>query len=392
MSGGLGGGKPTMSLTKMAITLMTKAMIPNMTKESMKQFDKALSNAIGRGFIQMRKSNSFLGSLLADLFAPKTDYSTKIGTKYERGPLPWDGEAKQALVEVIPTYLAKLNAILGGEEKYYDYEEGKFKTVRQIQAEKEKLINDAAQRAGGEFRDELIKDAKGNKELERQIDTYFREAFDDGREYDLLAFIADPKTLAKKYGITENAAKHIINNYKRYKAKSSTTGAMNKKNELYPKYVINREIERSDLTNRFRNMGGEHSIFVKLEDGSITAIDDGKDKKGKKNNNQGGSGGGAVGGSVGKTTGKTTEAKKNPTDNIFGVDDSFDIGEIEGEIGDFFISGDKIYLVASKWVEDEFTGDGTVGPDGMTSEDSEKVEENEAAEETETVEELTIIM
>lgn len=106
-----------------------------------------------------------------------------------------------------------------------------------------------------------------------------------------------------------------------------------------------------------------------------------------KNNNQGGSGGGAVGGAVGKTTGKTTEAKKNPTDNIFGVDDSFDIGEIEGEIGDFFISGDKIYLVASKWVEDEFTGDGTVGPDGMTSEDSEKVEENEAAEETETVEE-----
>ena len=280
MSGGLGGGKPTMSLTKMAITLMTKAMIPGMTKESMKQFDKALSNAIGRGFIQMRKSNSFLGSLLADLFAPKTDYSTKIGTKYERGPLPWDGEAKQALVEVIPTYLAKLNAILGGEERYYDYEEGKFKTIRQIRAEKEKLIADAAERASGDFGRELKKDAAGNKELEREIEKYFRKAFDDGKDFDLIAYTTDPKALASKFGISEAAAKHIIERYKAYTAKPDVRGALNHRSNLYGDYVINRELERSDLTNKFRNMGGEHSIFVKLEDGSIVPADE-KDLKKK---------------------------------------------------------------------------------------------------------------
>ena len=50
--------------------------------------------------------------------------------------MPFDGETKKAIVDVIPAYLARIeSAISGMPERVYDGKSGKFKTVRQVQKE-----------------------------------------------------------------------------------------------------------------------------------------------------------------------------------------------------------------------------------------------------------------
>ena len=83
---------------------------------------KALRN------LQKNKYDGGLKGLLAQLFGIEEPGQYKYDTsKYERGVVPFDGETKKAITEVIPDYLSMiLSAISGQEQKHYDYSKGKF--------------------------------------------------------------------------------------------------------------------------------------------------------------------------------------------------------------------------------------------------------------------------
>ena len=53
-------------------------------------------------------------------------------SKYNRGPVDWDGESKKALTEVIPTQLAMIISQLGGTPKVFNYKTGRWETVKQV--------------------------------------------------------------------------------------------------------------------------------------------------------------------------------------------------------------------------------------------------------------------
>ena len=54
--------------------------------------------------------------------------------EYEKGTITWDGESKKALVEVIPTYLRRIeSALTGREERIFDYDEGVFVSQKRLQ-------------------------------------------------------------------------------------------------------------------------------------------------------------------------------------------------------------------------------------------------------------------
>ena len=282
MSGGM-SGKNTLSLTSMILKGGLQLMMPGMTKESLKQFDKALSNAIGRGFRQMRKnaSGNILVDLLAGIFAPKQDFSRTVSTRdYEKGPVPWDGVARKALVEVIPTYLAKLNAILGGDEKYYDYEEGKFVSVQDIRKKRSEMDNNAALAAGGDFRREIIKDAAGDKKIEREVENFFREAFLNGKDISLAPYLASPSLLAADFRISTDAAKRIINTYHRLQERSKQ-GKANKYANTYSDWANDVYVGRSDLHDRYRNLAGTDDVILNLFNGNIAEIPEEKKGKGR---------------------------------------------------------------------------------------------------------------
>ena len=79
----------------------------------------------------------FLGSALG-IKSTKTKVDL---SKYEKGPIPFDGMTKKSIVEIIPTYLSKiLAAISGKEEMVWNAETGKYQTISAMRADYTKNV------------------------------------------------------------------------------------------------------------------------------------------------------------------------------------------------------------------------------------------------------------
>ena len=71
---------------------------------------------------------------------PKVSKYVNLGD-YEKGTITWDGESKKALVEVIPTYLRRIeSALTGREERIYDYDSGEFVPYKKLKENYEKRL------------------------------------------------------------------------------------------------------------------------------------------------------------------------------------------------------------------------------------------------------------
>ena len=203
------------------VVSVVDAMIPKMTKEAMKLMNDTIKDAmfagLARGGMKARRSNNPVANLLGEMFLPKDGYKDKLDTRnYEKGQVAWDGIARKSLVEVIPTYLAKIYAALGGEEKYFDYESGKFVKLEQIKADHEYDKRVAAVRAGGKMRTDILADIRKNApaqrqaQLENEVESFFLQAFVDGYDFVEIAHMINDANFRRKYGITRESAKYII--------------------------------------------------------------------------------------------------------------------------------------------------------------------------------------
>lgn len=204
------------------VVSVVDAMLPKMTKEAMKLMNESLRDAmkagLARGSMRASRSKNPIANILGDMFLPKDGYKDRIDTSnYEKGAVAWDGIARKSLVEVIPTYLAKIYAALGGEEKYYDYEAGKFVKLEAIKQGRDQDKRVAAVRAGGKMRSDILSDIKKNApaakqaQLENEIESFFLQAFVDGYDFVEIASLVNDANFRKKYGITRESAKYIIN-------------------------------------------------------------------------------------------------------------------------------------------------------------------------------------
>ena len=199
---------PMSSITKSIVD----KLIPTLVKESIKDLDESISDALGAGLIKASKkrTGNFLIDTILDLVVPGMNRKTTIDVgNYEKGPVAWDGVARKALIDVIPTTLLEIySAITGSEPMRFDYRSGKFVKTKSIlseqRARKEEYIKDS----GGEFYEDVIsaidKKYKNNKSensrVQKEALKFFEKAFDTGDfsifnktpEY----FGIDPATLA----------------------------------------------------------------------------------------------------------------------------------------------------------------------------------------------------
>lgn len=200
------------------IAAMLKLAVENVIPESFKEASKSLNTVIEGAIpalIQQLKEDSkknggsILGDILSDIFLPDIKLRDKINTSnYNKGPVPWDGIARKSVVEVIPTYLAKIYAQLGGDEKYYDYENGRFIKLSDVTDAAKYLKSNAAKYAGGKFRDDALRAAGGNKQLEAEIENYFLKAIDNGFSSSKVKTALSRKddAMLKKLGLTKDSA------------------------------------------------------------------------------------------------------------------------------------------------------------------------------------------
>lgn len=108
-----------------------------------------LFNQINADLLQ-NKNNSGISGILANIFGVNISKKDKIDTSnYNKGQVPFDGITRKSIVEVIPNYLSRIEKLLGGEERLYDFDKGKFTSRSQIK--KDKAKQDKSYRDSGTY-------------------------------------------------------------------------------------------------------------------------------------------------------------------------------------------------------------------------------------------------
>lgn len=132
-------GGMTMSMSKMSgesplemfAPMIISSFLPESLQKTVGRFDKSFTQGINNILYRigdMRNSTDFLKQTVGQLFGKERDTILKPKTdNYKRGAMSWNGEAQKYLTEVIPGYLARIEAgVTKSEARYFNADRGVF--------------------------------------------------------------------------------------------------------------------------------------------------------------------------------------------------------------------------------------------------------------------------
>ena len=132
------GGDPTAMfaspLSFISDGLLSTLMGPQLSK-SLGRLNRTVGNAGVMGLHKLGKQQGFLGDFLNEIFGFNGKEVNKVDTKnFVKGPVAYNGIANKTIIEVIPTYLRRIEAALTGEdERVFDINTGRWTTVKNAQ-------------------------------------------------------------------------------------------------------------------------------------------------------------------------------------------------------------------------------------------------------------------
>lgn len=167
-----------------------QGIIGKNVRAQMKKLDKTLSGTFAHMLTELHKAGQErdgIAGIIGRIFGAKQELTTKLKTdKFEKGPIPFDGITKKAIIDVIPGHLARIEAALtGNSAPVYDYESGKWTTMAKIKERRDDMEKSAKQIGLAEFKKQMEKgaitggvtgdiDAIGNKkEFMEELSEYF---------------------------------------------------------------------------------------------------------------------------------------------------------------------------------------------------------------------------
>lgn len=195
----MGMGNPYMVFAAAPLKFVVQPIISQMLskdfKKALQAFDKSLTTMFSQVVARMNKRNksNFGGGGLLDIisqiFGVNVDTKDTIDTsKYNKGPVPFDGITRKTINEVIPGYLSRIEAALTGhQERHFDHNSGTFKSASQIEAEFKREKTSAIAQGNSSLQYELRglidqirgQSEKGAKDLEKQLDRMYARIFKD---------------------------------------------------------------------------------------------------------------------------------------------------------------------------------------------------------------------
>ena len=187
---------------------LLKFVIPTTVTKALQSFDENLQGLFPSMIARFNKmAEDEMGDLnikgiLGNIFGIKIDKKSSINSgKYPRGPMPFDGETKKAIVDVIPAYLARIeSAVSGMPERVFDGESGTFKTLSEVHKEykeiQERGYNSVFSGLNETFEEwakervqndeDLISDAQKDKEyrdLKRKFRNVAKQIYNDNGDF-----------------------------------------------------------------------------------------------------------------------------------------------------------------------------------------------------------------
>ena len=175
---------------------IVKSIVPHTIKRSLEALDESFSSLFANFIARMNKASKADGDsnifmhYLGRIFGLKLDTKSSVDpSKYEKGPVPFDGITRKTIVDVIPGHLARIEAALTNRtERIFDYESGKWTTADKLEKDfkdrKARNIRDSAWDVSEEVRDYINGLRRVNEEqakkMQEQYDKLIRKIYEDG--------------------------------------------------------------------------------------------------------------------------------------------------------------------------------------------------------------------
>ena len=174
-------------------------LIDTSVKEANKSLDRSLKGLFGslvyKANYMANESSSAVFQKIGEILGVTNRLKRNIDvSKYQKGPMQFNGKANKAITEVIPTQLAEIISILNGKsQQLFDYNLGKFTTREKIQKDKEADLN----RQGVSAASDVINELKGmmdkmsfdslelKETIRKDIVKMFQDAFKSGTFLDI---------------------------------------------------------------------------------------------------------------------------------------------------------------------------------------------------------------
>lgn len=282
-------------------SLLISTALGPAVKSGLKDLDKTVGGVFGTFLSKMNymaSKNEFGGSLgkeiLGKIFGVKLGGKTEIDTRNtkQKGPTPFDWATKRSIVEVIPSYLARIeSALTGNPAQVYNDETGKWTNIKQLKKDFQKQRDRAAEQGGfeelqemREIMNQLVQNQAMTREqmkaMEQVAKKVSNQRFKDGGWFDTTGTDIEKAT---RYGVSvdEMKAYEAIWNRISRQAKMQAPGQYMRSKLEYSKRLQQKEdsgtaIERF-LFNNFDSNSSMRSFdnkYLTNGDGLIKTKDD----------------------------------------------------------------------------------------------------------------------
>ena len=275
----MGGGEMLKSFTSSPLsfmsTMLMQGLAPAGMRKGLKQLDKSISALIPTLIARFNaaaknEDGTMFTKMLGSIFGIKNNIKSSMDTgNYKKGPVPFDGIVRHSIVDVIPSYLRRIEAALTGQqERVYNHETGKWTNMRAINEEWNNMKKASKRRATGDLVTEIRKVMANDKAM--MGSKYDQDRFNDALEIIMdkiyeTGYFKKNKDDALTMGIDGDTYELIAN---------LITNADGKKNPMYKNQGMrnarmalahNVNTARNDLDRRIRQMeeNGD-SIFQQL--------------------------------------------------------------------------------------------------------------------------------
>ena len=185
---------PLHEIAKMGVNAFTGPAL----NVALSRLDRTLGSAFQTGLAKLydygQENSKTMFGKIAKMFGIKQErkgFSNVDLSKYNKGAMSWNGIAQKALVEVIPGYLRNIESgITGQEARLFDFQNGKWTTIRAIQREKDNYNKNNAKVAVSGLTDEirkramntgLLEDETNRREFNKALEELAQGIYADGR-------------------------------------------------------------------------------------------------------------------------------------------------------------------------------------------------------------------
>ena len=219
--GGMADINPAAAMASFVISSLLPKSIKNSSKRFDKTFTQSLDNILYR-IGDLGDSGDFIKSTIGNTFGKKRQgfASARMGN-FKKDSMSWNGIAQKTLVEVIPSYLARIEAAVSNSKaRYYNMDTGKFMTEKQMKNSFRDKFQDTVEFSMSDFTKKLNKNfsdrrigGQDKEELEKKLNEFVYKQILEKSPTNFKEDTQALRSMLSEAGVTGNDLRNLMMEY-----------------------------------------------------------------------------------------------------------------------------------------------------------------------------------